>query len=92
MFEDFVDFMRPDGLVDFARRLLLRVLFQLSGILDGVMRFFPTRAKARSKIVQASDDRVEIELVSGFVLHSVNDDAYIEAAISAEVLILDDLV
>jgi hypothetical protein len=85
--------MRPDGLADFARPILWRrVLFQPSGILDRAVRFFPTSAKARSEVVQAADDGLEIELVSGFVLYRVNDDAYVEAAISAEVLILDDLV
>jgi hypothetical protein len=49
VFEDFVDFVRPDGLADLARPVLLRrrrrVLFQLPGVLD---RLFKTRAQARS--------------------------------------------
>jgi hypothetical protein len=56
------------------------------------MRFFPASAKARPQIMKAAYDRLEIELVSRLVLYRVNDDAYIETAISAEVLILDDLV
>src|SRR5215470_11755700 len=93
MFDDFTDFVRPDGAADFARPILRRrALIQPSGVLDRVMRFFPTGAKARSEVVQATDDRLEIELISGFILYGVNDHAHIEAAISAEVLILDDLI